>query len=69
MCLLGMILGSIVTYILGTIWLAYLTKMPFNSALSVAVIPFLPGDLIKMILAALIGPQIRKRLITAGLYA
>ncbi|MFT8350868.1 biotin transporter BioY [Clostridium saccharoperbutylacetonicum] len=69
MCLLGMILGSMVTYILGTTWLAYLTKMSFNSALSVAVIPFLPGDLIKMIFAALIGPQIRKRLITAGLYA
>lgn len=68
MCFLGMVLGTIVTYLLGTAWLSYETKMTFNAALYAGVIPFVPGDLIKMIVASLIGPQIRKRLISAGIY-
>lgn len=68
MCFLGMVLGTIVTYLFGTAWLAYVANMPFNKALTVGVLPFIPGDLVKMIIAALIGPQIRKRLKIAGLY-
>jgi biotin transport system substrate-specific component len=68
MCFLGMVFGTIVTYILGTSWLAYETKMTFNAALYVGVIPFIPGDLVKIVFASLIGPQIKKRLIAAGLY-
>ena len=32
------------------------------------VIPFIPGDLIKMVLAMILGPQIRNRLIHANLF-
>ena len=68
MCFLGMILGTVVTYIFGTAWLAYQAHLTFNTALAVGVLPFIPGDIIKMIIASLIGPQIKKRLISAGLY-
>jgi biotin transport system substrate-specific component len=68
MCFLGMVLGTIVTYLLGTAWLSYETKLTFNAALYAGVIPFIPGDLVKMIIASLIGPQIRKRLISAEIY-
>lgn len=68
MCFLGMILGTIVTYVFGTAWLAYQANLTFNAALAVGVIPFIPGDIVKMIIASLIGPQIRKRLISSGLY-
>jgi biotin transport system substrate-specific component len=68
MCFLGMILGTIVTYIFGTAWLAYQTNMTFNMALTVGILPFIPGDIAKMVIASLIGPQIKKRLISAGLY-
>lgn len=68
MCFLGMVLGTIVTYLLGTAWLSYETKLTFNAALYAGVIPFIPGDLVKMIIASLIGPQIRKRLIAADIY-
>lgn len=67
-CIFGMILGTVITYLFGTAWLAYVAKMPFNTALYAGVIPFIPGDLIKIIIAALIGPQIKKRLINARLY-
>jgi len=68
MCFLGMILGTIVTYMFGTAWLAYEAHIPFNVALSAGVLPFIPGDIAKMVIASLIGPQIKKRLISAGLY-
>ncbi|MBU3157815.1 biotin transporter BioY [Clostridium estertheticum] len=67
MCFLGMILGTIVTYIFGTAWLAYQLNMTFNASLAVGVLPFIPGDIVKMVIALLIGPQIKKRLISAGL--
>lgn len=63
----GMILGTIIAYIFGTAWLAYQADMDFQAALWAGVIPFIPGDLIKMVLAVLAGPQIRKQLVRARL--
>ncbi|MGN0465545.1 MAG: biotin transporter BioY [Lachnospiraceae bacterium] len=68
LCLLGMIAGTIICYALGTVWLAYQADMDFTAAMWAGVIPFIPGDLIKMILAMLLGPQIRERLKQANLY-
>ncbi|OPJ63298.1 biotin transporter BioY [Clostridium chromiireducens] len=65
---LGMVIGTTVTYLFGTAWLSYVAHMTFNKALAVGVLPFIPGDLIKIIIASLVGPQIRKRLMSAGLY-
>ncbi|MCD8045325.1 MAG: biotin transporter BioY [Clostridiales bacterium] len=67
LCLLGMILGTIVCYALGTAWLAVQANMGLKAALMAGVIPFIIGDLIKMILAMKIGPLIRKRLASAKL--
>lgn len=59
--LIGMVLGTAVCYLFGTLWLAYQAGMSFQAALMVGVIPFLPGDLGKIIITMVIGPQIRKR--------
>ncbi len=64
--IVGMILGSIAMYAFGTWWLAYSAGMNFNQALLAGVIPFIPGDLIKIVLAITIGFPIKKRLKTAG---
>ena len=66
LCMTGMVLGTMVCYMFGTIWLAYQAQMNFGAALWAGVIPFLPGDLIKIIIAMLLGPQIRNRLRKAG---
>lgn len=65
---LGMILGLIVCYALGTAWLAYQAGMSFSAALAAGVIPFIPGDLAKIIISMILGPQIRKGLRKANLY-
>ena len=47
---LGMVLGTMVLYALGTAWLAYSAGMDFQAALWAGVIPFIPGDLVKMVI-------------------
>ena len=68
LCFVGMVLGTAVCYLLGTIWLAYQAGLSFQSALAAGVVPFIPGDLIKIVIAMIIGPQMRKALNKAGLY-
>lgn len=63
----GMVLGTIVCYVFGTVWLAYQAGMSFYAALAAGVLPFIIGDLVKMVIAAVIGPQVRRQLARAGL--
>ena len=48
--------------------MAYQAHLDWKAALFAGVIPFIPGDLIKILLAMLIGPQIRTQLIRAELF-
>ena len=64
---LGMVIGTLVCYLFGTVWLAYQAELSFYGALAAGVIPFIPGDFAKMIIAMFIGPEIMKRLKKAGL--
>lgn len=64
---IGMVLGTIVCYIFGTAWLAYVAGMGFEAALAAGVIPYIPGDLAKIVIALLAGLVIRKQLRRAGL--
>ena len=66
-CLLAMIAGTWVCYLFGTAWLAFQANMTFKAARAAGVIPFIIEDLIKMVLALLIGPQIHKQLVKAQL--
>ena len=66
MYFVGMVLGTVVCYTLGTAWLAYEAKMTLQAALMAGVVPFIPGDLIKMVLAILIAPWIKSPLVKAG---
>lgn len=63
----GMVLGTIVCYVFGTMWLAHQANMSFSAALAAGVIPFIPGDICKIIIAMIAAPQIKKPLAKAGL--
>lgn len=58
----GMIVGTAICYAFGTLWFCLSSGSEVVAALSICVIPFIPGDLIKMILAIMIAPGIRKQL-------
>lgn len=63
----GMLLGTAVCYLFGTAWLAYQGGMSFSAALAAGVIPFIPADIVKLILAVLIGEPVRRSLWKAGI--
>ncbi len=65
--IVGMVLGTIVCYLLGTVWLSIQAQISFYAALGVGVLPFIPGDIVKMIIAMAAGLAVRKRLRKAGL--
>ena len=65
--MVGMVLGTMICYLFGTIWLSMQAGMSFSVALGAGVVPFLIGDSLKIIMAVSIGPLIRKRLKRAGL--
>ena len=56
---LSMVIGLALCYALGTIWFVSITHNTFVMALSVCVLPFLPGDAVKIALAAVLIPKIR----------
>ena len=53
--MVGMILGTVVLYLIGTAWMGW------------CVIPFIPGDLIKMIIVTIVAPKVSEALDHAGL--
>lgn len=67
LCLAGMALGTVVLYALGTFWFCVQTGTGIGGALAVCVLPFVPGDLIKIGAAMLLGPALRRRLERTGL--
>lgn len=60
--IIGMVIATAVTYAFGTAWLAFQLDQSFIAALSIGVIPYLPGDIIKIIIAIIVGPLLRNRL-------
>ena len=53
--ILGMTAGNIALYAIGTAWFMAVTGMTLKASLAACVIPFIPGDFIKMAAVALIG--------------
>lgn len=58
----AMILATAADYAVGTYWLAKLMGISFTAGLSAGVIPFIPGDSLKIIAALILGPALKKRL-------
>ncbi len=64
---LGLAVGTALCYGLGTAWFCYEAGATLQAALAACVYPFIPVDLAKILIAMVAGPQIRKRLVNAGL--
>jgi biotin transport system substrate-specific component len=55
----AMLLGSAALYACGVAWLVSVTGMTFAKAAAVGMLPFLPGDALKIAAAALIARAVR----------
>jgi biotin transport system substrate-specific component len=49
-----MFLGMAIYYITGTIWLMRVMDLGVVKAITAGILPFLPGDILKVIIAAII---------------
>jgi biotin transport system substrate-specific component len=67
--LAGMIIGTVVLYSLGTAWYCFQSGTALGVALSKCVWIFIPGDLIKMAVALVLGPLLRQRVSLARVQA
>lgn len=56
---LAMLLGTAVIYLIGVSWLKVVTGMDFMKVLNVGMLPFLPGDIVKIVAAIPIARAIR----------
>ena len=63
---LGLLIGTAVCYLFGTLWLSYQAGMGFVATLSVGVVPFVAGDIVKIVVGVVVGNAVRKRLAKAG---
>lgn len=57
----GMVIGTILLYTLGTAWFCFQTGTGLLSALLICVVPFILGDAIKIAAVTAIAPGLRKR--------
>lgn len=56
---LGMLAGTLVLYTLGSVWYALSTGSGVTATLLACVVPFLPGDFVKIVLAGTLIPSLR----------
>lgn len=59
---LSMVIGTIVIYILGVAQLSYVMKLSILKAASVGALPFIIGDLLKIIVAVIITLKVRDKI-------
>lgn len=60
--ILALVAGTVVCYLLGTAWYVIVMKSSWIPALTACVIPFLPGDVVKILIGVLAGNRLRKAL-------
>lgn len=58
----GMLIGTAICYILGTVWFCIQSDSAPAAALSICVFPFIPGDIIKMLIVVSAAPKIREKI-------
>ena len=63
----GMILGVAACYVLGTAFFMAFTHMSLAESLALCVIPFIPVDLLKVVIAFFLGNVVRAALMKAKL--
>lgn len=58
----SMLAGMVIIYILGILQLTLVAKLSVEKAVVVGALPFLPGDIVKIVLASLIYLKTRNRI-------
>ncbi len=65
--IVALFVGTVVMYVLGTVWYVIATGNSWIQAVSICVLPFVLTDAIKIVVAVVMGNAIRKRLVISGI--
>jgi biotin transport system substrate-specific component len=60
--IISMVVGLVADYAIGTAWLAWQGNLSFEAALFAGVIPFIPGDALKVVVVALVCAPAKRML-------
>lgn len=60
MSILGLVIGTLIMYGFGTAWLSYQMNLTFHQGLVAGVLPYLPGDAIKIAAGVLVSKTVRE---------
>lgn len=63
--IVGILVGTVVNYIGGTLWYCFVTGNGFMAGLAGCVLPFIPTAIIKAVLAVIVGMPVRTRVVAA----
>lgn len=63
----GMVAATAVAYAFGTVWFMIQAKASLGYSLVTCVLPFVPGDLVKIAVAGMLGMTVRRGLLRSGL--
>ena len=63
---LGMAIGTILLYTCGMVWFMFQTGNSLTASLTMCVLPFLPGDAVKIVVACVTAPKLRDALTHAS---
>ena len=58
---LALLMGNLVIYALGVLQLSFIAHLSLIKSMLVGVVPFLPGDLLKLTAATMIGLKLRQQ--------
>ena len=61
---LCLVIGATINYVFGTIWFVIFSKSSFIAGFTACVLPFIPTSILKIVLVALVAPQLKKRLLS-----
>lgn len=61
----GAAIGLLICYMLGVLWYMYVMKVKLVPAIFVCVVPYVLFDLVKITIACIIGPLLKKNIIKA----
>lgn len=59
---LGMLIGTFLCYLIGSLWFTFISKSDFIHAVKVCALPFIPLDILKMVISTLLAFYVRKAL-------
>ncbi len=56
------VFGIVVVNLIGSVWLMWMLGIDYPQALTIGVLPFIPGDLFKLVVAVLLYQQLSSRI-------